>query len=136
MSGKAKKPATGFEPVTYRLPLRLCNHVGKGFHSGHSGINIATMARRPEFLAINTPKAWKVDLPKIFLPQAIARDDTFARRVKPVDSLIDLVCAWKVREPRPTGLGTARLPLPRSSVPATLQYRNGLKRKRGTSPRL
>jgi hypothetical protein len=112
MSGKAKKPATGFEPVTYRLPLRLCNHVGKGFHSGNSGINIATMACRPPFLAINRPKAWKLDLPRISLPQALARDDTFARRVKPMDSLIDLVFAWKIREPRPAGLGTARLPLP------------------------
>ena len=132
---QSKRAATGFEPVTYRLPLRLCNHVGKGFHSGDSGINIATMPGRRQFLAINTPEARKVDLPTTSLPQALARNDTFAKRVEPMDSLIDLVFAWKIRESRPAGLGTAYLPLPWSSVPATLRNRNALKGRPRTAPR-
>ena len=68
------------------------------------------MPGRRQFLAINTPEARKVDLPTTSLPQALARNDTFAKRVEPMDSLIDLVFAWKIRESRPAGLGTARLP--------------------------
>ena len=82
-----KKAATGFEPMTYRLPLRLSNHVGKGFHSGNSGINIATVPGRRQFLTINTPEARKVDLPRRPLchrrsPETILSQEEWSRWIR------------------------------------------------------